>query len=367
MSLPRYIVSSWTENEIASASGSSPAFTRNAIRLSWSDGTDPGRADRSDRETSCSKRNESDNVRVWRGKRSRHVVSEHLDNADTDQQQRHAGRAQGGDLALGQAKPAVAIDEERGDLLAGDGEADGRGGADHRNGGEDGGDIGGAAEGTEPAPPWHPGESGELRLRSIGHDERGQQRQGHGQGGDREADRADDEGRADVMAEQTIDGTLNRQDRTGEKREQDPAELRYRQFARRILLAEHDCRGADEHGDRANDGGGIGWLPRHAEHPECVEAERGEHLAGDEEPDRYDRAKAREQQDSRGDVDRRRNAAGRVPPGHGRQAADGKNGSGGGRHHEQKRTGDDDLDRRGGERAARGLRELRVGPGLHGE
>ena len=64
-------------------------------------------------------------------------------------------------------------------------------------------------------------------------------------------------------------------------------------------------------------------LPRHPQHTERIEAERGEHLARDEQPDRHHRAETREQQDGRSDVDRGRDAANRVPPGHAWKAAEG--------------------------------------------
>jgi hypothetical protein len=46
------------------------------------------------------------------------ISSEDLDNGDAGEKQGHAGETRGGDLPLREAEPALAVDEERGDLLA---------------------------------------------------------------------------------------------------------------------------------------------------------------------------------------------------------------------------------------------------------
>ena len=81
--------------------------------------------------------------------------SEELDQRDPDQQECDAAEAKPGYLAPGQAKPAVAVHEQRSDLLSGDGETDGRSGADHRNRAEDGDDVRGTSERAKPSPPRH--------------------------------------------------------------------------------------------------------------------------------------------------------------------------------------------------------------------
>ena len=126
------------------------------------------------------------------------------------------------------------------------------------------------------------------------------------------------------LRKQSVDGALHRQNRAGEQRQQDPAELRDGQLAGRALLAEDDRGGAREHRESADDRHCVRRLPRHAEHAERVEAKGREHLAGDEQADRHHRAKAREQEDGGRDVDRGRDAADRMPPGHARQAAEGE-------------------------------------------
>src|SRR5262245_16305035 len=120
MSLPRYIVFSWNENESACASDSRAAFTTNGIRLSWGR-TELIQVVRTDLIESRVVANGTTTATLANGeeKCARDAVSEQLDQRDADQQQRHAGVTQGGNLALGQTEPAVAVDEQRSDLLAG--------------------------------------------------------------------------------------------------------------------------------------------------------------------------------------------------------------------------------------------------------
>jgi hypothetical protein len=61
------------------------------------------------------------------------LLLEDLDEGDADEQNRHAAEPQGGDLALRQAEPAIAVHEQRRDLLTGDRQANRGGGADHQD------------------------------------------------------------------------------------------------------------------------------------------------------------------------------------------------------------------------------------------
>jgi hypothetical protein len=61
------------------------------------------------------------------------LLLEDLDEGDADEQKRHAAKPQGGALALRQAEPAIAVHEQRRDLLTGDRQANRGGGADQRD------------------------------------------------------------------------------------------------------------------------------------------------------------------------------------------------------------------------------------------
>src|SRR5829696_3734497 len=74
------------------------------------------------------------------------------------------------------------------------------------------------------------------------------------------------------------------QHRPGQKREHDPSELRGGQVVRSALLPENDQGCAGQHRECAEERGGRETCHRHAEKPETVKGERGQHLAGDEEP-----------------------------------------------------------------------------------
>jgi membrane-associated phospholipid phosphatase len=79
--------------------------------------------------------------------------------------ERHPGRAAGVDVVLVEADPAVLVDEQRGQRLAGDDEGDQRRGAKPGSSDDRSGDVEGAEQAADPHPPRRVGEARSRRER----------------------------------------------------------------------------------------------------------------------------------------------------------------------------------------------------------
>lgn len=122
-----------------------------------------------------------------------------------------------------------------------------------------------------------------------------------------------------------------------------------------------------EHGHGADDDPGAQVLLLETEEAEEVERERGEHLAGDEEPDGGEGAEPWEEQDAAGDVERTGESAKQLPGLDVGQFAERAECSGRHREHGQQTGRDAELDGRGAVRGADGRVELEVHRGLDGQ
>jgi hypothetical protein len=126
-------------------------------------------------------------------------------------------------------------------------------------------------------------------------------------------------------------------------------------------LGSYDQPGADNDGSRAGERCCLVHISSNAEPAEAVEQERGEHLAGDEQPDRDERAEAREEQDAGGDVDGAAEAADEVPGLNLIEEPEGTERAGQRREREEHGRPDRELQGRGAEGADHSRRELHVG------
>jgi hypothetical protein len=129
-------------------------------------------------------------------------------------------------------------------------------------------------------------------------------------------------------------------------------------------LRPHDQRGAHHDRDGAEGRRHVDRLARDAQPAEAVEQERGQHLAGDEQPDADDGAQAREQQDAGGDVDRAADAADEMPRLGVVQEPEGADRAGRQCEEGQQAGADGQLQRGGRDRAAGGAAQLHVRRGL---
>ncbi|MEI3854673.1 LysR substrate-binding domain-containing protein [Ensifer sp. CCNWLY38] len=218
--------------------------------------------------------------------------SDEFDESDTSKQQHHTSKTQARHRPLREAEPAVTIDEYACDLLTCDSETNGCGSADHRDRSKHRGDISRSGETAEPTPPGHGLHAADVGAGCLLPGERHQHHRCHGERGDEERDRAHRKRRtAKLLAQQRIDGPLDREDRAGHECQGDPTKL----VGFKVVLsalAEHDHADADEHDKRASRGSGPEPGLRHTKQAEAIECERSEHLPGDKEANRYHRAKA---------------------------------------------------------------------------
>ncbi len=221
------------------------------------------------------------------------------------------------------------------------------------------------------APPSQPHQGTARRRAPAGRGERlsassSRKEDCHRGGGDQEREGADRDRRIHVRAQLRVHGALHRQHRPGGKAGSHPAAAVAQSAVERFAtgLRAHDHPGGDDDRDRTGQGGRAERLTLDAQPARAVEQERGGHLAGYEETDGDERAKAREEQDAGRDVD---GAADPAPQVRGlcvRQRTEGAERADHRREREQQARADRELERGRADRAADGTGQLHVGARL---